>query len=104
MTQAPLTALERELLGYVEQLTTTSAQSASVLLALEKISNEKTQSEFLIFIELLSALVASQLELASFLNDLVNKSANLEQTSARLRENLTQLCSAEQELNRKLGR
>ena len=79
-TPTPLTALERELLGYVEQLAQASTHSTKVLQDLEKRSNTLTNETIDMFTVSVSSLIQSQKLLATVLQSLVNESANLNQT------------------------
>ena len=85
MSEQPLTGLERELIAYVEQLATASMQSAQVLRDLEQRSTGQMTSKLDLLTAAVNSLGASQIELASCLNDLVTKSAASSTITNRLR-------------------
>ena len=61
---APLTGLERELLGYVERLTMASEASAAQLAALERRSTEQISKRLDALESCVSSLLRSQITLA----------------------------------------
>ena len=93
-----LTALERELLGYVRELTLASEASAKALQDLEnntaKLINKKIGS----ITKAVDQIAASQIELVTGLQDFLNESQDYDEIDQRLSNSLEQVYNAEQSL------
>ena len=88
MTEA-LTAMERELLGYVERLTKASEASSEALRDLEARSTGQMRNEITCLTECVAQLLQSQARSATALLALVNGSASSAKISAELNESLS---------------
>jgi len=93
-----LTPMERELLGYVEQLVSVLSRSEQVLSALETQSSARHEAQLNTLSACVSALLEQQLIFANCLNDLVSGSLTLATLTARSDASLKQLKAAEQRL------
>ena len=83
-----LTGLERELLGYVERLVTASEASAKGLQALEQQWTQVTNERLDGLTNCVSALTASQRELATSLEQFFNDASDYADVSKALKESL----------------
>jgi len=97
----PLTALERDLLGYVERLATASEESAKVLRDLETRSTGQINNRLDGLADCMDQLIRSQTAFATALQSLVSGSASYAQITAQLNESLEKTRSAERRLNRR---
>lgn len=93
-----LTALERELLGYVERLTTASEASSKALSDLEARSTAQMRNEITCLTDCIAQLLQSQARSATALLALANGSASSEKISAELNESLSFASAAMQRL------
>lgn len=96
MTQ--LTALERELLNYVEQLAQSSAQSATAMLGLEERSTKQTNETLELLTDCVDFLSQSQKHSLDALKLWLREDASYEQVEKALANSLKQLQNAETRL------
>ena len=96
MTQ--LTALERELLSYVEQLAQSSAQSATAMLGLEEHSTKQTNKTLELLTDCMTSLSQSQQLSLDTLRLWLSDAATYEQVEKALANSLKQLQNAETRL------
>ena len=99
--QTPLTALERELLGYVERLATASETSGRVLRDLEARSSNRMGLRMDGLADCVSLLIQSQIESMTALRGLLSEAANLGAIDRQLSESLKQAKAAEERLRRR---
>lgn len=99
--QAPLTALERELLCYVERLATASETSAQVLRDLEARSTNRMGLRMDGLADCVTLLIQSQIESMTALRGLLSEAANLGAIDRQLSESLKQAKAAEERLRRR---
>jgi hypothetical protein len=99
--QTPLTALERELLGYVERLAIASETSAQALRALEARSTNRIGLRMDGLADCVSLLIRSQIESMTALRGLLSEAANYRAIDKQLSESLKQAKAAEERLRRR---
>jgi hypothetical protein len=99
--QTPLTALERELLGYVERLATACETSAQVLRALEGRSINRMGLRMDGLADCVSLLIQSQIESMTALRGLLSEAVNYGAIDRQLSESLKQAKAAEERLKRR---
>lgn len=92
---APLTGLERELLIYVERLTTASETSAAQFLALEKRSSASIAERLDALDHCARSLIESQVSLIETLSAFANSSPTTETARQALRASISALQRAE---------
>ncbi len=97
----PLTALERDLLGYVERLTRDSEHSAQVLHDLETRSTGQIMGRLDGLADCTKVLMHSQIALTTALLAFVQQSESYAQIITRLNESLRQAKAAELKLSGK---
>lgn len=73
-SEPTLTALERELLGYVSELTLASEASAKAFLDLEKSTNKRINQKIVRIKQAVDQIASSQIELVTGLKDFLNES------------------------------
>jgi hypothetical protein len=95
----PLTALERELLNYVEQLVAASESSALQLRDLELRSTGQIGQKLDCLLDCVTLLLKSQDMLAGALKGLLNASENYAMLEQRMDESLRQTKDAERRLS-----
>ena len=98
MAQTSLTALERELLGYVERLVKTSETSANELRGLEQRSTDLMTQRLDLLTACMARLLRSQMSLAAALSGLLNDAENYEALEQKLHESLRLAKDAERRL------
>ncbi len=94
----PLTGLERELLNYVERLTTASETSAAQFIALEKRSTGMIMERQSALDHCVRSLIESQTLLIAALNEFASMSPGCGSAQQVLRASMTALHQAEQGL------
>ncbi len=99
--KTPLTALERDLLGYAERLATASEESAKVLRHLETRSTGQINDRLDGLSACMVPLIRSQTSLVTALLAFVQQSESYAQITTRLNDSLEQAKSAERRLNGK---
>ncbi len=95
----PLTALERELLAYVERLVTACESSAKELHALEKRSNSRIESKVNGLAHCVALLMKSHLTSVTTLADLLREERTYETLQAGLETSWKLAKDAEKRLN-----
>jgi len=98
--QTPLTALERDLLGYVERLATAFEASAKVLHGLEARSTNRMGLRMDGLADCVSLLVQLQIASMTALRGLLSEAANYGAIDRQLSESLKQAKAAEERLKR----
>jgi hypothetical protein len=99
--QTPLTALERELLGYVEQLATASEASGRVLHGLEARSTNRMGLRMDGLADCVLLLIQLQIESMTALRGLLSEASDLGAIDRQLSESLKQAKAAEERLRRR---
>lgn len=99
--QTPLTALERELLGYVERLATASETSGQALRDLEARSTNRMGLRMDGLADCVALLIQSQIASMTALRGLLSEAANYGAVDRQLSESLKKAKAAEERLKRR---
>jgi len=100
MKTQPLTALERELLGFVEQLATSSDTSAKTMTALDHRLTMQMTNMLDMLTECVTCLAQSQKQSTDALSLLMSESVNYAQVEQNLAQSMKQLQIVQKRLQR----